>query len=584
MYSNIFDRLSFISLFLVIVLLPVFCLPFTTISIAVGKGLLLVVGLTLSIIFWAISRFIDGKIIFPRSALLLSGLGIVFIFFLFSLFLVIEFFPISKVEKLLLSIFTLLSILLAILVNFPLAWILLGISSLIIFVYKVSISFHGKEEDRKQFPLTSFIVVIISLLFFLSSGFLSDVISNRLHISNTEVSPSLGATLSITRGVLGDHPIFGLGPNRFDEAWAMYKPQSINNTQFWDVSFNSGSGTLPTLAATVGGLGILSLLVFFVLFLIVGVRSVFYGIKNKVNWEIIAFFMLSLYLFISSFFYSTGAVIFLLSFVFAGVFIGLTSKEILISFLSDHRKSFFSILILILVIMISVVMAFKYIERLVSIPYFSQALRAPTVEEAQVAIGRALTLHENDLYLRTYSQIYLLKFNSLAGKDATTTSDADKVALQSNLDQAVNGALLATRYNPRNYLNWGALGSLYQSLAFLGVKDVSSKAIEAYQKAIALNPNNPGLKITLASVFWTDDKISEAKDYANQGLALKSDYIDALLLLSQIAKKEGDNVLAISYAERALALAPTNPDLIKYMDSFKTAPVISTSAPDTENP
>src|SRR3989338_2390448 len=553
MYSNIFDRLSFISLFLVIVLLPVFCLPFTTISIAVGKGLLLVVGLTLSIIFWAISRFIDGKIIFPRSALLLSGLGIVFIFLLSALFsgsravslfgnmldlgsfwfifgsfvlmlmsgivfkppkrakivllgailssvvvlifqgihlffpaittlalladktdnllgswnalglfagfsslmflLVIEFFPISKVEKLLLSIFTLLSILLAILVNFPLAWILLGISSLIIFVYKVSISFHGKEEDRKQFPLTSFIVVIISLLFFLSSGFLSDVISNRLHISNTEVSPSLGATLSITRGVLGDHPIFGLGPNRFDEAWAMYKPQSINNTQFWDVSFNSGSGTLPTLAATVGGLGILSLLVFF-------------GIKNKVNWEIMAFFMLSLYLFISSFFYSTGAVIFLLSFVFAGVFIGLTSKEILISFLSDHRKSFFSILILILVIMISVVMAFKYIERLVSIPYFSQALRAPTVEEAQVAIGRALTLHENDLYLRTYSQIYLLKFNSLAGKDATTTSDADKVALQSNLDQAVNGALLATRYNPRNYLNWGALGSLYQSFAF----------------------------------------------------------------------------------------------------------------------
>ena len=113
---------------------------------------------------------------------------------------------------------------------------------------------------------------------------------------------------------------------------------------------------------------------------------------------------------------------------------------------------------------------------------------------------------------------------------------------------------------------------------------INQKAMSYAKDAIALNPNNPGLKITLASVFWTDDKISEAKDYANQGLALKSDYIDALLLLSQIAKKEGDNVLAISYAERALALAPTNPDLIKYMDSFKTAPVISTSAPDTENP
>ncbi len=86
--------------------------------------------------------------------------------------LVVEFFPISKVEKILLQIFILLSIFLVATVNFPLVWILLGVSSLIIFVYKVSITLHRNEgEERKKrnnFPLTSFIVMHCRCFFFIS--------------------------------------------------------------------------------------------------------------------------------------------------------------------------------------------------------------------------------------------------------------------------------------------------------------------------------------------------------------------------------------------------------------------------------
>src|SRR3989338_5806340 len=85
MNTNIFERLSFLSLFLVIVLLPIFFLPFTSIPIEVSKGLLLVIWLVACVIFWAIARFIDCKIIFPRSWLLLSGFGIVLVFLLSAL-------------------------------------------------------------------------------------------------------------------------------------------------------------------------------------------------------------------------------------------------------------------------------------------------------------------------------------------------------------------------------------------------------------------------------------------------------------------------------------------------------------------
>ncbi|MEI8174462.1 MAG: hypothetical protein WCG28_00755, partial [bacterium] len=510
--------------------------------------------------------------------------------------LMIEFFAISKIEKIVLSVFVLLSVLLTATVNFPLVWLLLGIFSTIVFVYKISITLEKSEgEDgvikAKYFPVVSFVVMLVSLLFFISSGFLGNIIPNSLQISNTEVNPSLSSTMSIAKEVLVKNPIFGIGPNKFKEAWSMYKPLSINNTQFWNVSFNSGSGLFPTFAATTGGVGILSWVVFFVLFLFIGVKSVFASIKKRINWEMVSFFILSLYLFISSLFYFTGPVMFLLSFAFSGIFIGLvasnSNKEFCISFLNDHRKSFFSISALIIVTVFFVTVAFKYTERFISIYYFEKALSAQAVPDAKDFIGKALSLYSNDFYLRTYSQIYLIDLNSLLSK-GKTLSDAENATLQAIFDQALQGAQMAINFDSKNYLNYQLLGSVYQTAGVLGVKDAYGKAMEAFKSASAINVNSPELKLSLANISIADKKNKEAKDYANQSLSLKPDYIDALILLSQIATSENDNISALSYGEKALSVSPTSPDLIKYVDSLKNpnkvvnqikTPVLNTKKP-----
>jgi len=685
MRANIFERLSFLSLFLVVVLLPIFCLPFTSFAVETSKGLLLVVGLAASLIFWAIARFSDGKIVLPKSWLLLSGIGVILVtllsallsanttvslfgslfdvssfWFIFSAFvlmflcslvfrnpeqakiillgtilssglvllfqsahlflpnilslgilsgktanilgswnalglfagfaclmflLVIEFFSVSKVEKIVLQVFVLLSILLAAAVNFSLVWILLGISSLIIFVYKLSVSFEEEKGRVKYFPVISFAVVIISLLFFMGGQFVGSFIADRLEVGNTEIGPSLGATTSVTWNVLKNHPILGIGPNRFGEAWSMYKPASINNTQFWRVYFDTGSGLLPTLMATTGALGLLSWLTFFVLFLYFGLRSVFSSIKNKVNWEMMAFFVLSLYLFVSAFLYFSGAVIFLLAFAFTGVFIGLAAtngkREISIAFLSDHRKSFFSILGLIIIVIFALGVSIKYIEKFASVSYFRKALMATDIPVAEQNIAKALALHSNDLYLRTYSQIYLLKLNSLATK-GTNLSEQDKASLQNTVDQTVNGAQLAVAAYPSNYLNSQLLGDVYQALGSIGVKDAYGNAVVAYQNASKLNPLNPGLKLAVATSLLADGKLKDAKEYATLAISLKPDYIDALITLSQIAKREGNNTEALSYAEKALSLAPTEKSLIEYVNSLKNPTSTSSNSTTTE--
>ncbi len=693
MKTNIFDRISFVSLFLVIVLLPVFFLPFTNIPIETSKGLLLVVGLTVSVICWGLARFFDGKITLPRSATLLAGGGVVLAFllsasfmkdsevaffgtmfdvgtfwFIFAAFLlmfmssiilrdpkkakivlfgsilsgavllvfqavrlllpdilslgvlasksdnllgswnalgifagfsalmsllIVEFFPTTKVEKRLLQALAVLSMIVIAAVNFQFVWQLLGIFALIIFVYKISISLKEKNTEsasntKDNFPVFSFVIIMVTLLFFMSARFIGGILPNYLEVPNIEVNPSFNATMGVTKSVLTEHPMFGMGPNKFGAAWAMYKPININNTingnEYWGTTFNSSSGLIPTFAATTGAVGILTLLTFFILLIVAGVKSIFSSIKNGSNWETMAFFVLSLYLFVSCFFYSAGAVVFLLALAFAGIFIGLSSSlhhkgEISFSYLNDHRKSFFSILFIVIMLIAAAAVSFKYIERLVSVSYFSKAVTASDISLAESSISKALTFHQNDLYLRTYAQVYLVKLNSIVAKDATTLSDEDKATLQSSLEQAVSGAQLAINYDPTNYLNHQALGSIYQRLASVGVKDVYSKSIESYAKASALNPKNPGIKLNMASVSMADKKVKEAKEYASAAVALKPDYIDAYIILSQIAKEEGDNAAALSYAQTALSISPTNKDLIKYADSFK----VSTPAPTSDS-
>jgi tetratricopeptide (TPR) repeat protein len=238
--------------------------------------------------------------------------------------------------------------------------------------------------------------------------------------------------------------------------------------------------------------------------------------------------------------------------------------------------------------MISVAIIFKYMERFVSISYYQKAVSADTILSAETNINKAVSLYTNDLYLRTYAQIYLLKADDLVAKvtKGATLTEAEKADLQTSFDQAIKSAQMAVDYNKTNYLNYETLGSVYEAGVSFGAKDAFDKAVSAYQVAGNFNPLNPSLKLDLARLFFASGKNKEAKDYANEALNLKTDYVDALIMLSQIARNEGDNDGAISYAESALYFYPDNQNLKQYVDSLKngSAPAVvpNTSTKDAK--
>jgi tetratricopeptide (TPR) repeat protein len=674
MLTNILDRISFWSFFVVVALLPIFVIPFVNIPIETSKTVLLVLGTAISFIAWAAARFSDGRVVLPKSKLILvffaisiftlisslfsgsikmSLFGVMFDIgsFYFSLFLAIfllntalvvnnenkaklilkgiilssfvlfvfqiarffipntlslgilddktnnllgswnafgifagalaiismfslEFLSPTKKKKILLTAILIISLFLIASVNFPLIWRLLGIVSLVIFVYKISLFSFKKDENQtnKKFPTTSFSVIIVALLFFISGQFIGSYLPNVLGLLNIEVNPSYSTTWQVTKSVFKENPLLGIGPNKFADAWSLYKPSLINGSQFWNTPFSNAFGLIPTLMINGGILVGLLWLVFLVLTIFSGLKKLLNLIKEKYDHTLVLYFLLAIYMLLVSILYPAGLVLFVMSFVFLGIFIGLYANRVNnyvnINFLDDPRKSFVSILTLVLVIIATSGITFKFMEKFVSVYYYGKVVNATEVESAEKYIRKALLLNQNDLYLRTYSQVYLSKLNSLISKGDSLT-DSEKVLLQTSIDEAVNGAVLATKYNKENYLNFEILGFVYKNAASLGIKDASTKAVESYTEASRLNPLNPLMKLEIARTYFIDKNIKSAREFALASIAIKPNFGEGLIFLAELEKGEGNINSAISYAEEALKYFPNDTNLVDYVKTLK---------------
>src|SRR5690606_9207967 len=96
---------------------------------------------------------------------------------------------------------------------------------------------------------------------------------------------SLHDALPILKHVLSEDPIVGIGPNKFIDAWRLYKDPLINETPLWDASFVGGSGFVPTGFATTGLVGALAWLGFLFLLLWHGWRVFLMTSKSDLFWR-----------------------------------------------------------------------------------------------------------------------------------------------------------------------------------------------------------------------------------------------------------------------------------------------------------
>lgn len=454
------------------------------------------------------------------------------------------------------------------LVNFSIVWMIVGIFSLIFFVYTIAINRSPDNAGENKIAVTALIVLVLSVAFIMFGGRLSDKMIGYFNISQLEGRPSWQATLEVARHSIKENPIWGIGPNRFYEVWNMHKPEGVNSTMLWNADFNYGVGLVPSFIVTLGIPGFLAWVFFIVLVLYAGFKAVFAKTTDDgAKYLIFASFISTLYLWILSIVYVPSTVMFVLTFVFTGILISIMYQERLMnskifSTFKSSRATFISVFLLVVLLLFVVAYSVVVTEKFIAEIYFQKASEVLSVKgDIQTAEGlliKAADLSKEDIYFRSLSEINLLALNSIINQ-SDISGDIKNNKIRTALAAAIVNAQTAKNIDPTNYQNWLSLARVYEFVVPLSAPGAYDNAHSGYIEAQKLNPTNPSIPLSLARLELANNNPTKAKEYVTAALQLKSNYTEAIFMLSQIELALNDVKGAIASVEAATLLAPNDP-------------------------
>ncbi len=491
-------------------------------------------------------------------AIFSGGIGMIVLLALYTT-------QISKFKKITLNALLVLIVAVLALINFTTIWLILGVFALLVFVYILTFSPADETGDtQRKIPMAPFCVIIVCLLFLLGNNLVSGFIAKQTGFTSVDIKPSLSATATVfgktvTTGTV--HAIFGFGPNRFSSAWALYHPASINQTDFWNTPFSSGYGFLPSLAVTGGILGLITIILFVVVFVLTGVRLVFRNLREKdFNFWVTSSFLGALYLWFCCLIYSPSLSIMMLTFLFTALFVATLREQQLIgekniTYLDDPRKSFFGISLIVVLLVTSLSGMYLVAEKYISIYSFGKGVTSATPVTTEKYLLRAASLDsKNELFYKTLSSFYLNQFNT-----AVSSQNPDTKAVQqsyelarSYADTAINVADITS---PQN---WRALGDIYVIGLKLKNTEAYDYAVKAYEIAKQRDPKNPISELSFAQLEYTNQNYTKAIEYINNALLLKNNYVDAYVLLARINHVQSKDDEAIKSLDAIAYYYPAN--------------------------
>ncbi len=486
--------------------------------------------------------------------------------------------------------------------NFKAAWIITIVSSLLVFVYKSSVERsvakffpHSGEitesevveqsiSETASFPVMSFLALLIGLFFFLGGNSIGASIARSGGINFTDIRPSFSSATHVMRATLLHDPVFGSGPGRFGEVWNLYHPIGVNQTQFWNSTFDSGFSMLETMLTTNGILATLILLGVIGFSLLHGIKLFNYQFPDRFSRFIAVTSFIMFVAFVGLFLFSSpGLVLMVFGFLYLALLLGVSSligktSVISVNYLRDPRLSFFAILLLVLATMAGFTASYFSGNRFASIIEYNRAITASTLDSAQARLDRALALSPNDIYWRTRAALFVQQFTTLA-----KAQSPDKTQLQTNFNQAEQSARAAVAWDKTNANNWLTLSQVYQLVASSTATDAVTAAKQAADEGQSRSPVNPLFLLNQAQLALTKGDAAAAKDYIAKAIQLKNDYLDAYILRTQIRLSQGETNAAVEELTNFTKISPYNEQGFLLLAQAHTAQKQYQSALDAYN-
>ncbi|MBU1046443.1 tetratricopeptide repeat protein [Patescibacteria group bacterium] len=485
----------------------------------------------------------------------------------------------DKMTKILSSILLVISLLFVWLVNFNLVWMFLMLASLFLVIY--SLFLNKRQEDSvdysKLYKTPAPYVFVITLLFVFLQGTIGGILPSMFGISNYEVRPTISSTFSIAISSLKTDPLLGVGPTKFINQWVAYKPQGVNNTEFWNTDFNTGAGFILTSLTTVGLLGFISWMLFIISFIYLGFRLLKKSRNNQLDHFVaLSLFLSAVYLIMFLVFYIPGIVILGLTFLILGVLLSFLKQDNLvkvnkISLLHSKSKSIGLVTTMIIFIGVNGFGGYLFTQKVLASVQFNEGVLAINVDndfnKGYEKIVGAVNKYPTDFYYRNLTDLNLMQLQNVFNQKDVSEEDLQK-QFQDVFSATVGSAQRALQLDMNNYQNWVNIAKVYGAVVPLKLENSYESALQAYSEAIRLNPSNPLLVLNLANLEIANEDLEKAREYIGISIQMKNNYSDAYYLLSQIELNAGDKEKAIQVIEALANVSPNDPQVFLQLGAF----------------
>lgn len=436
--------------------------------------------------------------------------------------------------KIFLVILGLINLFVLINLNFWVLWLVLIVGLAIILVF--GLMRIVKLEESISWLAWPIAILAIALIFM----FFRPVIPLRPDLP-VEVGLNYRGGWEVVSKVLKDSPILGTGPESFVINYAKYKPETINQTAFWNIRFANPPSEIFTIASDLGFVGLAMFLTILILFVFFAVKNLLKAVGEGNNmleqFLQIGVFAGWLGLTVALFLYPQNLT---LMFVFWLLFsIYLAESSVFKEKVYNLRKSSTVLLIgsFSFVIVIILMVGFIYIggTRFVAEIAYKNGLNLIQVKGDldnginKIIRSTVINPYEDRTY-QALSQLFVIKMNR-DSQLANITAQERLNLVQVDAINAINSAVRATTLSPKNVANWLVRGQVYrQVIGFINGAD--DWAESSYQESLKLEPANP-----FTYTEWGRVLINRATLLANQGKKDKATQEAIVGYLTEALKK-----------------------------------------------
>lgn len=381
---------------------------------------------------------------------------------------------------------------------------------------------------------------------------------------NPEVGISRSLSWKISKEGFKENYLLGAGLGNFEYLFNKHKPQSFNNNMFWETRFSEPQGLFNEMLSLTGLIGLASFALLILTF--IGV-AIYFMLKRDQNaaadkeksqngYLFVVLFAATASLGIDCLFYLTGGCLLIftvmtgtLAMAWLVVYKGNYFKEISLSY---KIKPEYSLALSFLFVCLSCLMIFIFISTIkiyAADIYVKSAFVAKDENEAMEKVKKAISFYP-------YQAVYYEKLadvNTLAANNEMEKEDKNVEKAQELFAQALELHKKAIELKNESAYNWESLGLISEAiLSYDGT--LIDQAESSYKKAIELNPNNPALRVRLATIM--DKKVDllpeeekeeksgklyeESRKYYKKAIELKPNLTIAYNGLSALEEKLGN--------------------------------------------